>query len=223
MPTELYSVVIDAHDPAALARFWAAVLGYSDAYTLADEVAIEAPSESGPAIVSVALAEGKSSKNRLHFDLNPDDQAAEIDAGARGPAPEFGGTLLDGGQFDSTELAGDVAVVNFWGSWCGPCRVESPEFQDVYDDVRDEGVSFLGINVKDGDQQARAFVAAKGITFPSIFDPRGEVTLAFRDFPPSAIPSTILLDRDGRVAAVYLGAVSQDTLRAVLDVLLAET
>lgn len=146
-----------------------------------------------------------------------------IDLDDRGAAPDFGGILLDGVEFTSTQLGGDIAVINFWGSWCGPCRVESPEFQQVYDDVRDQGVSFLGVDVKDGEQQARAFVAAKGITYPSIFDPRGEVTLTFRDFPPSAIPSTVLLDRDGLVAAVYLGAVSQDSLRAVLDVLLAES
>lgn len=141
----------------------------------------------------------------------------------RGVAPDFGGTLLDGAAFDSAVLDGDVAVINFWGSWCGPCRVESPEFQQVYADVRDQGVSFLGVDVKDGDQQARAFVADKGITYPSIFDPRGEVTLAFRNFPPSAIPSTVLLDRNGLVAAVYLGTVAQDTLRGVIDVLLAES
>ncbi len=141
----------------------------------------------------------------------------------RGVAPDFGGTLLDGAAFDSAALDGDVAVINFWGSWCGPCRVESPEFQQVYADVRDQGVSFLGVDVKDGDQQARAFVADKGITYPSIFDPRGEVTLAFRNFPPSAIPSTVLLDRNGLVAAVYLGTVAQDTLRGVIDVLLAES
>ncbi len=146
-----------------------------------------------------------------------------IAADERGAAPEFGGTLLDGAEYDSAELAGEIAVINFWGSWCGPCRVESPEFQEVYDDVRDRGVSFLGINVKDKDQLARAFVESQGITFPSIFDPRGEVTLAFRDLPPTAIPSTVLLDRDGRVAAVYLGAVAEATLRAVLDVLLVES
>lgn len=141
----------------------------------------------------------------------------------RGVAPDFGGTLLDGADYDSTALAGDVSVINFWGSWCGPCRVELPQLQKVYDDVQAQGVSFLGVNVKDGDQQARAFVESTGITFPSIFDPRGEVTLAFRDFPPTAIPSTVLLDRDGRVAAVYVGAVSQDTLRPALDLLLTES
>jgi peroxiredoxin/predicted small secreted protein len=145
--------------------------------------------------------------------IPPDDRAT---------APEFSGTLLDGAEFSSTELAGDVAVVNFWGSWCAPCRVESPEFQEVYADVRDSGVQFLGINVKDTAQLARAFEENFGIEFPSLDDPRGEVALAFRDYPASAIPSTIVLDDESRVAAVYTGAVDQADLRAVLDLLMAE-
>lgn len=145
-----------------------------------------------------------------------------IAAEERGVAPAFGGTLLDGEDFESAQLDGQIVVINFWGSWCPPCRVETPQFQDVYADVRDQGVAFLGINVKDGDEQARAFIAANGITFPSVFDPRGEISLIFRDFPPSAIPSTLLLDRSGRVAAIYLGAVAEEDLRAVLDRLLEE-
>jgi len=145
--------------------------------------------------------------------IPPDERAA---------APEFSGTLLDGEPFASDELGGDVAVVNFWGSWCGPCRVESPEFQEVYAEVRDEGVQFLGINVKDTDQLARAFEERYGIEFPSLDDPRGEVALAFRDYPASAVPSTIVLDRQSRVAAVYTGAVEQQDLRDVLGMLTAE-
>lgn len=140
----------------------------------------------------------------------------------RGSAPAFGGTLLDGAEFDSSSLSGSVAVLNFWGQWCAPCRVETPQFQQVYDDVAGQGVEFLGINVKDNDQQARAFLADNDVTFPSLFDPRGEMALIFRDYPPSAIPSTILLDRDGNVAAVYLAAVDPGDLRAALDTLLAE-
>ena len=140
----------------------------------------------------------------------------------RAAAPEFSGTLLGGGQFASTELAGDVAVLNFWGSWCAPCRVETPEFQEVYAEVRDSGVQFLGLNVKDAEQLATAFVESKAITFPSLFDPTGETALAFRDYPATAIPSTIVLDRDYRVAAVYTGEVQQDDLRAVLDLVLGE-
>ncbi|WP_104525823.1 TlpA family protein disulfide reductase [Blastococcus atacamensis] len=141
----------------------------------------------------------------------------------RASAPEFAGTLLGGGEFSSTELDGEVAVLNFWGSWCPPCRVETPEFQEVYADVRDEGVEFLGINVKEtSDQFALAFVDKFGIEFPSLYDPRGEVALAFRDYPATAIPSTIVLDREGRVAAVYTAEVSQEDLRATLDLVLAE-
>jgi peroxiredoxin len=146
-----------------------------------------------------------------------------IPAAERRSAPEFGGTLLGGGQFASTELAGDVAVLNFWGSWCPPCRVETPQFQQVYTEVQGRGVQFLGLNVKETDEQfATAFVKEKGITFPSLYDPRGEIALAFRDYPANAIPSTIVLDRDGRVAAVYTGAVAEDDLRSVLDRLIGE-
>ena len=146
-----------------------------------------------------------------------------IPAGDRAAAPEFSGTLLGGGDFASEELAGDVAVLNFWGSWCGPCRVETPAFQEVYADVRGDGVQFLGLNVKEtSDQFALAFVERFGIEFPSLYDPRGEVALAFRDYPANAIPSTIVLDADGRVAAVYTGEVSQEDLRRVIDLVLEE-
>jgi peroxiredoxin len=145
-----------------------------------------------------------------------------IPADQRASAPEFSGTLLDGGAFSSTDLSGDVAVLNFWGSWCAPCRVETPEFQEVYTEVADEGVQFLGLNVKDQEQFAEAFVTSKGITFPSLFDPKGRVALAFRDYPADAIPSTIVLDRESRVAAVYTGEVRQADLRTVLDQLIGE-
>ena len=141
----------------------------------------------------------------------------------RDSAPDFGGTLLGGGDWTSAELDGQIAVLNFWGSWCPPCRVETPQFQEVYAEVRDQGVAFLGLDVKEADEQfAQAFVDSRGIEFPSLYDPAGEVALAFRDYPATAIPSTIVLDREGRVAAVYTGTVSQDDLRAVIDLLLGE-
>jgi thiol-disulfide isomerase/thioredoxin len=146
-----------------------------------------------------------------------------IPAGERKAAPRFSGTLLGGGPFRSSSLDGHVAVLNFWGSWCAPCRVETPEFQQVYADVHDTGVQFLGLDVKETDQQfAGAFVRDKGIQYPSLYDPRGEVALAFRDYPANAIPSTIVLDGDGRVAAVYTGPVEQGDLRSVLHQLTGE-
>jgi peroxiredoxin len=140
----------------------------------------------------------------------------------RQTAPEFTGTLLGGGEFSSGSLHGDIAVLNFWGSWCPPCRVETPQFQEVYTEVADDGVQFLGLNVKDTEQLATAFLESKGITFPSLYDPKGEVALAFRDYPATAIPSTIVLDRENRVAAVYTGEVREDDLRTVLQQLIGE-
>jgi thiol-disulfide isomerase/thioredoxin len=146
-----------------------------------------------------------------------------IPVAERASAPQFRGTLLDGKPFDSSELAGSVAVLNFWGSWCAPCRVETPEFDQVAEALTGDGVRFLGIDVKENDAQfATAFVKRFGISFPSLYDPRGEVALAFRNYPANAIPSTIVLDQRGRVAAVYTGTVAKDDLRTVLDRVLAE-
>ena len=150
----------------------------------------------------------------------PDGEVVPEDE--RQAAPGFEGVLLDGEAFDSSQLAGEVAVINFWGSWCPPCRVETPQFSEVSEEF-DDGVQFLGVNVKETDEQfADAFVADQGIAFPSLYDPRGEVALAFRGLNPNAIPSTIVLDPDSRVAAVYTGEVRQEDLRRVLDRVLAE-
>jgi peroxiredoxin len=147
-----------------------------------------------------------------------------IPVAERATAPDFSGTLLETGDaFDSSLLAGQVGVLNFWGSWCAPCRVETPEFSEVWGDYSAAGVQFLGINVKETDQQfAQAFIDRFGIGFPSLYDPRGEVALAFRDYPANAVPSTIVLDPEGRVAAVYTGEVSQENLRRVIDRVLEE-
>jgi thiol-disulfide isomerase/thioredoxin len=147
-----------------------------------------------------------------------------IPPGDRATAPDFAGTLLETeDSFESSRLDGQVGVLNFWGSWCAPCRVETPEFSDVAADYSDAGVQFLGINVKETDRQfALAFIERFGIGFPSLYDPRGEVALAFRDYPANAIPSTIVLDRESRVAAVYTGEVSQEDLRRVIDLVLEE-
>jgi thiol-disulfide isomerase/thioredoxin len=141
----------------------------------------------------------------------------------RAPAPQFSGKLVGGGDFTSTGLRGKVAVLNFWGSWCAPCRVETPQFQHVYAAVHGQGVDFVGLDVKEPTEAfALAFMKRFGITYPSVYDPRGEVALAFRDYPANAIPSTIVLDRNQRVAAVYTGTVAERDLRTVLDRVLKE-
>ncbi len=142
----------------------------------------------------------------------------------RASAPEFAGTLLEtGDEWESSKLAGLVAVLNFWGSWGAPCGVETPECSVVAAEHAAAGVQFVGINVKEPSEQfALAFIDRFDISFPSLYDPRGEVALAFRDYPANAVPSTIMLDTEGRVAAVYTGEVAQEDLRRVLDQLLEE-
>lgn len=145
-----------------------------------------------------------------------------IPADARAFAPAFEGELLDGTAFESASLAGSITVLNFWGSWCAPCRVETPEFQRVFAAFRQFDVRFIGVAMKDTRQAAQAFDDAVGAEYPSLFDPRGEVAMSFRGLQADVVPSTILLDRAGRVAAVYPAVAPAEALRGALDQLLAE-
>jgi peroxiredoxin len=143
----------------------------------------------------------------------------------REPVPDFSRPLLDGGEFTLAEAVGDVVVLNIWGSWCPPCRKEAPELQAVYEAVKDQGVQFIGINIRDTEVAARNYEDEFGITYPSVFDPKSEVVLeTFREtLPPNAIPSTLIIDRDGLLAVRIMGPISEGSLRAMVDDVLAET
>lgn len=145
-----------------------------------------------------------------------------IPAEQRLDAPAFDGTRLAGGDYDSSVLRGSIAVVNFWAQWCGPCRVESPALQDLYDARADDGVQVVGVNIKDDKQLATAFVADYGLTYPILFDPRSEVALAFGNLPLGQPPASIVVDRAGRVAAVYTTELTAEDLNQTIDQLLAE-
>lgn len=137
--------------------------------------------------------------------------------------PQVTGRLIDGGSFDSADYANTVLVFNVWGSWCAPCREEAPALQAVWEETRNQGVQFVGINVKDNDAAALAFEEEFGITYPSIRTAdSSKVLLQFRStLPPGAVPSTVIVDRDGRVAVRVVGATTYRILsrlvRAVLS------
>ncbi|MGN6243203.1 MAG: TlpA family protein disulfide reductase [Motilibacteraceae bacterium] len=137
-------------------------------------------------------------------------------ASERKPVPEFQGTTLDGKAFDSSSLKGKVAVVNVWGSWCPPCRAEAPALQRVHRATQDAGVEFVGLNVKDSPDPARAYVGRFGLTYPSIEDSSGQAQLALRGVMPGAIPSTIVVDAQGRLAASAFGGVTEVALRQMI-------
>ncbi len=135
----------------------------------------------------------------------------------------FAGRTLEGARFDVSEHRGKVVVVNVWGSWCPPCIAEAPALQRVWEQTESRGVQFVGIDTRDGAAQARAHQRKFGVTYPSVFDDDGRVLLAFRGtLPPTAIPSTLVLDRKGRIAARILGETSAGVLKGIVDDVLAE-
>lgn len=140
----------------------------------------------------------------------------------RQAAPNISGVLLDGSDFTLGDWRGEVVVINFWGSWCAPCRAEAPELAATYEATKADGVQFLGVDLKDQRQLAVAFEARYGIDYPSIFDPRNEVAVQFRNFPVNAIPTTLILDRQGRTAALFPRPIRRGDLLPVIASLTQE-
>lgn len=154
-----------------------------------------------------------------------DGAILEIPAENRAGAPEYGGMTDAGVQVASSEYAGRVVVVNFWYAACGPCRAEAPDLEELHQKHKDNGVSFLGVNTLDQPENALAFARKYGVTYPSIMDGEtGEVRLAFSgQASPSAVPTTLVLDKQGRVAARFLGQIlAPSSLDTVIRELVAE-
>lgn len=148
----------------------------------------------------------------------------QVPVADRTELPAVTGALLQGGDYDSRDLREKIVVYNVWGSWCVPCREEAPVLRRVSTETRPEGVRFIGVNVRDNDAAALAFERRYGITYPSIKTADSqEALLAFGSkLPPSAVPSTIVVDRRGRLAARVIGKTSYSTLSALVDDALAE-
>ncbi|TDC75844.1 TlpA family protein disulfide reductase [Micromonospora sp. KC606] len=138
----------------------------------------------------------------------------------RSAAPKIVGDLLTGGRYDVAQARGQVVVLNFWGSWCAPCRAEADDLEATHQATKAAGVSFLGVNVQDSKDKAIAFEEGR-VTYPSLFDPASRLALAL-DIPPNTIPATVVLDREGRIATVIRAAVKQDGLQPIVERIAAE-
>lgn len=152
-----------------------------------------------------------------------DGVSTEIPPEDRGEPLEFTGTTYEGDDFAAADHRDELLVVNVWYAACPPCRKEAPDLQEISEEYADQGVSFVGVNVRDAAGPAQAFEESYGITYPSLPDQDAQIMYALRgQVAPNAVPSTLVLDREGRVAARISGAVDPSTLRAMIDRVLAE-
>ncbi|HET6293669.1 MAG TPA: TlpA disulfide reductase family protein [Kribbella sp.] len=144
--------------------------------------------------------------------------------GDRMALPVVRGETLTGSQLDLADLRGKIVVINVWGSWCNPCRAETPELVKAANETVDQGVSFVGIDTRDNLPAARAFAKAFKMPYPSIIDRDGRILLGFNGIVPfSAVPSTVVVDRSGAIAARVIGRINYSTLRGLIADLQAET
>lgn len=137
---------------------------------------------------------------------------------------EVAGETLEGEPVSLADFEGKTVVVNIWGSWCAPCRSEAPDLVAASEDLADDGVEFLGINSRDLDRAAaQAFQRRFEVPYPSIYDQKGQTLLAFRGtLSPNAIPSTVVIDDQGRVAASVIGETTRSTLVGLVEDVQAE-
>jgi peroxiredoxin len=157
--------------------------------------------------------------------ISGDGTVEEIPAGERGEAVDFTGTTVDGATLSSDDYADQVLVLNFWYAACGPCRAEAPLLQETYARVQPGGAEFLGVNIYDGPEQAASFESTYGITYPSLLAADdADLKLAFTSWTTvKAAPTTLVLDREGRVAARFFGQVrDESTLRTIVQDVVAE-
>jgi peroxiredoxin len=130
------------------------------------------------------------------------------------------GDLLDGGTYDVAQDRGKVVVVNFWGSWCAPCRAEADDLEKTFQETQAKGVAFLGIDSRDDRDAAKAFVRGRS-TYPSIYDFDGKVALQF-DVTQTATPQTLIIDRQGRIAYAIRDATVYTELLPMVQKVAAE-
>ena len=170
------------------------------------------------------LAEQYSAGTTKNY-ISGEGTISEIAAADREEPVSFAGVTDSGEEVSSDDYAGDVLVLNFWYAGCPPCRVEAPDLEKLNASFAGEGVSFLGVNVRDQAAQSLSFAEEFGITYPSVMDADdGNLLLAFSGtVAPNAVPTTLVIDREGRVAARILGGIEgTSNLRTLINDALAE-
>ncbi|AEV81303.1 alkyl hydroperoxide reductase [Actinoplanes sp. SE50] len=166
-----------------------------------------------------ALAGCGSGKNWAQ-DCTTTNGVVECDTAHRPQVGDVSGELLDGGAYNVADDRGKVVVVNFWGSWCAPCRAEAADLEKTYQATKARNVTFLGINSRDDRDSAKAFEKGR-VTYPSIYDYEGSVALKF-DVTQTSTPATLILDRQGRIAAAIRRSTTAGELQPLVERVAAE-
>jgi thiol-disulfide isomerase/thioredoxin len=152
-----------------------------------------------------------------------DGSVTEFAAGDRKEAVQIQGTLFSGAAVTPADFQGKVSVLNFWFAACAPCRVEAPLLEALHQEFKDQGVQFFGVNLRDEKPTAEAFEKTFNLTYPSFNDKDGGVLLSVSGLvPPGAVPTTLVLDKQGRVASRVLGEIEKGTLKALITAAVAE-
>ena len=149
----------------------------------------------------------------------PDRQVRKIDRGSGKPAPDFEIELIDGATVSLSGYRGEVVLLNFWGTWCPPCRAEMPALQRTWEEYEDQGVVFLGVAIYDEKADVEKFAESYGITYPLGVDILGDLTV---DYKVTSFPTTFLIDREGNEVRRIVNPVNEGFLRIFLNGMLKE-
>lgn len=168
----------------------------------------------GPALAGCSAGVGKSGDQGY---VDGSGVITRLPLSERKKPGEVSGETLEGKQVSLSDYAGKIVVINVWGAWCPPCRAEADDLAQAATQLAKEGVVFLGINTRDNSKDnALAFQRDRRVPYPSIYDPGGKNLLAFHGtLTPNAIPSTVVIDAQGRVAASIIGELTSP--RTLID------
>lgn len=162
-------------------------------------------------LLGYGITRQSSSARAAGVAINSVGQAMVVD---KRPIADATLPLLDGSNVRISELKGKVVVVNFWASWCPPCRIEAPALEEVYEKYQKKEVVFLGINVWENQKEANKFIQEFGITYPNAVDKAGKLVV---DFGVSGIPETYILNPDNYIVRRWIGPVTVEGLSAIID------
>jgi thiol-disulfide isomerase/thioredoxin len=168
-------------------------------------------------LLTVLLVGWATGGNASVTDVDGSTSAVLYTAGHRPLAPDFTATTLAGSRLSLSSYRGRVVVLNFWGSWCVPCREEAPVLAVASQQYAPAGVAFVGVDVRDTTASAEAFARSFGITYPSVADPSSQITLDFTAVVPIAgTPTTLVIDRTGHIAGAVFGPATYTELTTIL-------